>query len=154
MWTLKDYQITNVLLYYYAGEIFYILSLGISKISILFFYLRVFPAKELRMQIYGLMALCAVYTIAFTIVTTIQCLPISYAWTQWDGLHEGTCNDIHLQGWIAAAGNILLDVLVMLFPLKHLYGLNMSLRKKLVSLPSSLQDAHGTTCITLPRDIH
>jgi hypothetical protein len=54
------------------------------------------------------------------------------AWNQWDGLHEGTCNDIHLQGWIAAAINIFLDAVVMGLPMKHLAGLNMSLKKKLM----------------------
>ncbi|KAF2442465.1 hypothetical protein P171DRAFT_392365 [Karstenula rhodostoma CBS 690.94] len=132
MWTLKDFQITNVLRYYYMGEIFYVLALGLSKISILFFYLRVFPAKEFRLQIYGVMALCGAYTIAFFFATTIQCLPVSFAWTQWDGLHKGKCNDIHLQGWIAAAINIILDVLVMILPLRHLAGLNMNIKRKLM----------------------
>ena len=112
IWTLKDYQITNVLYYYFLGEIFYVTGLGISKISILFFYLRVFPAKSFRVLTYSVMAVCALYTVAFFVATLIQCRPISLAWTQWDGLHEGTCNDIHLQGWIAAAINIFLDAVV------------------------------------------
>lgn len=132
MWTLNDYQITNVLRYYFYGEIFYVLSLGVSKISILCFYLRVFPRKDFRRIIYGVMGLAVAYTIAFFFATTFQCTPMSYAWTQWDGLHEGECNDIHLQGWIAAGINIILDIIVMILPLKHLAGLNMNLRKKLM----------------------
>lgn len=132
IWTLQSEQITNVLFYYYLGEIFYVVALGISKISILFFYLRVFPAKSFRMLTYSVMGLSAAYTVAFFIVTTWQCLPISLAWTQWDGFHEGTCNDIHLQGWIAAAINIALDVVVMILPLRHLAVLNMSLKKRLM----------------------
>jgi hypothetical protein len=132
MWTLKDWQITNVLFYYYLGEVFYVVALGISKISILFFYLRVFPAKEFRLLTYGIMGLSAAYTIAFLFATVFQCLPVSLAWTQWDGLHEGFCNDIHLQGWIAAAINIALDAVVMILPLKHLANLNMNLKKKLM----------------------
>lgn len=132
IWTLKDFQITNVLLYYFMGEIFYVLALGFSKISILFFYLRVFPAKEFRMQIYGVMALCGAYTVAFFFATTIQCVPVSLAWNQWDGLHKGKCNDIHLQGWVAAGINILLDVIVMVLPLRHLARLNMTLKRKLM----------------------
>ncbi|KAJ4400329.1 hypothetical protein N0V91_008788 [Didymella pomorum] len=132
MWTLKDYQITNVLRYYFYGEIFYVLSLGVSKISILCFYLRVFPHKDFRRIIFGVMGLAVAYTIAFFFATTFQCTPMSYAWTQWDGLHEGKCQDIHLQGWIAAGINIALDIIVMILPLKHLAGLNMNLRKKLM----------------------
>ncbi|KAH6229664.1 hypothetical protein HBI53_038060 [Parastagonospora nodorum] len=132
IWTLTDVQITNVLYYYFLGEIFYVVALGISKISILFLYLRVFPAKNFRILTYSVMGLSAVYTIVFFIVTTWQCRPLSLAWTQWDGLHPGTCNDIHLQGWIAAAINIFLDIVVMVLPMKHLAALNMSLKKKLM----------------------
>jgi hypothetical protein len=132
MWTLQDHQITNVLHFYYVGEIFYVLALGVSKISILCFYLRVFPLKSFRRLIYGVMGLSVAYTIAFLFATTFQCTPGSYAWTQWDGLHEGKCNDIHLQGWISAGINILLDVVVMVLPLKHLAELNMNLRRKLM----------------------
>ena len=132
MWTLKANQITNVLYFYFLGEIFYVLALGISKISILFFYLRVFPCKDFRRIIYGVMGLSVAYTVAFFIATTFQCTPVSYAWTQWDGLHQGRCNDIHLQGWIAAGINIILDTIVMVLPLKHLVKLNMNLKKKLM----------------------
>ncbi|OJD31451.1 cfem domain-containing protein [Diplodia corticola] len=132
MWTLHPHQITNLLKYYYFGEIFYVVALGVSKISILFFYLRVFPAKEFRNVIYVVMAFSVAYTICFGIVTALQCRPVSYAWNQWDGLHEGNCNDIHLQGWIAAAINIALDTVVMILPLKHLANLNMDLKKKLM----------------------
>lgn len=132
MWTLKDYQITNVLHFFFAGEVFYILALGISKISILCFYLRVFPSQGFRRVIYGVMGLSVAYTIAFFFATTLQCTPVSYAWNRWDGLHSGKCNDINLQGWIAAGINIVLDVIVMFLPLKHLAGLNMNLKKKLM----------------------
>lgn len=132
MWTLKDYQITNVLYYYYLGEIFYVVALGISKISILFFYLRVFPAKEFRNKIYAVMAVSTAYTVAFFFATFLQCIPISMAWDQWDGLHEGFCNDIHLQGWIAAGINIVLDIWVMVLPLRNLAKLNMKLKQKLM----------------------
>ncbi|EOA83099.1 hypothetical protein ACJQWK_00584 [Exserohilum turcicum] len=132
IWTLNAQQITNVLFYYYVGEIFYVVALGISKISILFFYLRVFPDKKFKMLVYSVMGASALYTVAFFIVTTFQCRPLSFAWNQWDGLHQGSCNDIHLQGWIAAAINIVLDATVMALPMKHLAGLNMGLKKKLM----------------------
>ncbi|KAJ8117815.1 hypothetical protein OPT61_g1079 [Boeremia exigua] len=130
MWTLEADQITNVLHFFYMGEIFYVLALGISKISILCFYLRVFPDKHFRRIIYAVMGLSVAYTVAFFFATTFQCIPVSYAWNQWDGLHRGMCNNIHLQGWIAAGINIVLDAIVMVLPLKHLAELNMSFRKK------------------------
>lgn len=132
MWTLKAQQISNVLHFYYIGEIFYVLALGFSKISILFFYLRVFPSKDFRIVIHCVMGLSVAYTIAFFFATTFQCMPLSMAWNQWDGLHKGKCNDIHIQGWTAAAINIALDAIVMILPLRHLARLNMNIRRKLM----------------------
>ncbi|KAL5120690.1 hypothetical protein ACEQ8H_001439 [Pleosporales sp. CAS-2024a] len=132
IWTLEPEQITNVLYYYYLGEIFYVAALGISKISILFFYLRVFPLQSFRTATFSVMGLSVAYTIAFFLVTTFQCRPLSYAWTQWDGLHKGSCNNIHLQGWIVAAVSILLDAMIMALPMKRLASLNLNLKKKLM----------------------
>ncbi|KAF2123897.1 hypothetical protein P153DRAFT_302951 [Dothidotthia symphoricarpi CBS 119687] len=132
IWTLKADQITNFLKLFFMGEIFYVLALGISKISILFSFLRVFPAKDFRMQVYGVMGLSVAFTVAFFFATTFQCIPVSFAWTTWDGLHEGRCNNVHLQGWISAGINIALDMIVMMLPLKHLWNLNMNLKKKIM----------------------
>jgi len=129
IWTLNDNQITNVLYYYYLGEISYVVGLGISKIAILSFYLRVFPAKEFRMKIYAVMGLAIAYTIAFSFATVFQCIPVSTAWNQWDGLHKGKCNNVHRQGWVAGAINIVLDTLVMILPMNNL---NMKLKQKLM----------------------
>ncbi|KAF2824765.1 hypothetical protein CC86DRAFT_296370 [Ophiobolus disseminans] len=132
IWTLEADQITNFLRFFYFGEIFYVVALGITKISILFSFLRVFPAKSFRLQVYWVMGASVAYTIAFFFATAFQCTPVRHAWTNWDRLHEGKCNNIHLQGWVAAGINIFLDVVVMILPLKDLARLNMSLRKKIM----------------------
>ncbi|KAF2091595.1 hypothetical protein K490DRAFT_31609, partial [Saccharata proteae CBS 121410] len=131
IWTLPAENITNVLKYYYFGEIFYFCSLAMLKVSLCCFYLRIFPAKDFRRAIYIVLGLCVAYGIAFMIVTIFQCNPISYAWTQWDGFHEGSCNNIHLQSWLSAALNIPLDLLVCVLPLRNLSQMNMSLKKKI-----------------------
>jgi len=131
IWTLTIPQIQDVLMYFYLGSVFYIASITAVKISIVCFILRVFPDKKFRRICYGVMTLVACYGIAFVTATALQCWPASYAWTQIDSNSKGTCNDIHLQAWLAAACNIALDLLLLVLPLHNLWMLNMGLKKKL-----------------------
>jgi hypothetical protein len=109
----------------------YLSSLPLTKISILLFYLRIFPSRKIKLAVYVLIALNLGYLISFVLVSIWQCRPISLAWTRWDGEHAGSCNNINLQGWTSAAFNIVLDVCTLALPLPELYALKMSARKKL-----------------------
>ncbi|GKT51467.1 satratoxin biosynthesis SC1 cluster protein 4 [Colletotrichum spaethianum] len=133
MWTLPQKNIENVLFYYYLGELFYFAALTATKISILFFMLRVFSmSKRFRQLVYGTMALCLAYGIAFITCTALQCSPVNYSWEQIDSNKVGKCNNIHLQGWMSAICNILIDIVILVLPLKKLGELQMKLKKKLM----------------------
>lgn len=112
------------------GELFYMIGMALVKVSILFFFLRIFPVRQLQISIYITMAVCIGYGTAFFFATLFQCWPIPYSWEQWHGEYEGTCNDFHMQGWIHAGINIALDLIVLLLPLKQLYALDLSKRKR------------------------
>jgi hypothetical protein len=149
MWTLPAEDITAVLRVcitpqtdkliglissqlYYMGELFYFAALTMNKVSILFFILRIFPAKPLRIGAYIGLGLAMGYGIAFIFATAFQCSPISLAWNIWDGEHEGHCNNIHLQGWMSAICNIVVDIYIIILPLRELSKLKMDLAKKLM----------------------
>lgn len=109
----------------------YLSALPLTKISILCFYLRIFPSKKLRIGVYILIAANIGYMISFVVVSIWQCTPIDMAWYRWDGEHAGHCNNINLQGWLSAALNIILDVFTLSLPLPELYRLKMSSKMKL-----------------------
>lgn len=104
------------------------------KVSILLFYLRIFPEKGFRKAVFVTMAACIGYGIAFVLVSVFQCRPIKYAWLQWDDEHEGTCNNINAQGWSSAALNVILDVIVIILPMPQLWQLQLNKRKKFLLL--------------------
>lgn len=149
MWTLPLSNIENVLFvcisacqsnntsidmtqYYYLGEIFYFASLTATKISLLAFFLRVFPQKAFRKVIYVVIGICVAYGVSFVLATTFQCYPVPYSWKQLDDSYEGSCNNIHIQGWMSAIFNIVIDIIILVLPLKELYALQTSLKKKLM----------------------
>lgn len=108
----------------------YLAAQSLLKISILCFYLRIFPEKRFRQMVFVAMALCLGYGIAFLGASIWQCTPISGAWTAWDGTFTGHCNNINLQGWTSAVFNIMLDIIVLALPLPQLWAMQMTTNKK------------------------
>ncbi|KAG2415252.1 hypothetical protein HFD88_006443 [Aspergillus terreus] len=131
MWTLPFHNITMILYLYFWDELIYLSILPLTKISILCFYLRVFPRKEFRIATYVVIALNVGYLISFVLISVFQCSPLRGAWEHWDGSGDYKCNNINAQGWCAAIFNMILDIIVMALPLRELYQLNLSIRKKL-----------------------
>lgn len=134
IWTVPFENITMILKIYYFDEDLYLTALPFVKISILLFYLRIFPQDWFRISAFISMAACMGYAIAFLLVSVFQCQPINYAWLNWDNEHTGTCNDINAQGWTSAALNVILDVVVLGLPIPVVLKLQLNKRKKLLIL--------------------
>jgi glucan phosphoethanolaminetransferase (alkaline phosphatase superfamily) len=113
------------------GELFYFLGLTMIKISILCFFYRIFPVRRLQQVILVVGSISAAYGVAFFFATLFQCHPIHYMWEQWHRETPGQCNNFHMQGFIAAGISILIDIVIMILPLRQLYQLDLSLQKRL-----------------------
>jgi hypothetical protein len=116
---------------YFWGELTYLCALPLTKISILFFYLRIFPRQTFKYCVYALMAANVGYLISFELVSIFQCSPVNAAWRRWDGESPSKCNNINLQGWLSAAFNIVLDLCILILPMPELYNLSMGSKKKI-----------------------
>lgn len=79
---------------------------------------------------YFVIGLNVAYLIAFVLISVFQCRPLPGAWLHWDGEGNYQCNHINAQGWAAAIINMTLDIIVMALPLRQLYHLNLSWRKR------------------------
>jgi hypothetical protein len=115
---------------YYFDESLYLASIGLTKISILLFYLRIFPDRKFRLYVFGMLAVCAIYILGFIPAIIVQCIPIRVAWLHWDGEHRGRCINLNIEGWVSGACNIVFDVIIISLPLPILVKLKMKTRKK------------------------
>lgn len=95
IWMLSDpnHQITKILYLFYVSEYTYVVSVALVKISILLLYLRMWPEERagstwFRKACFVLIALLSVFTAICIIVLGVQCHPISFSWTRWDGQHQ------------------------------------------------------------------
>lgn len=115
----------------YAGAVLYQICLFLTKLSILFFYLSVFPYQQFLRVVYVTLAYTVGAGIAFTVAASLRCQPISYNWTGWDGEHDGHCCNLNTEAWATSGVNIGLDIWILALPVTKVVRLNLSWRKKL-----------------------
>ena len=114
----------------YICEFLYLLTIGLVKVSILFFYLRVFPKKSFRLLCWLMIGFCASSVLVFVLVTIFQCQPVSFAWNNsFSG--GGECVDYNAAAWANASINIVQDILIVLLPMNELRALQLGRMKKI-----------------------
>nr|XP_036589405.1 CFEM domain-containing protein [Colletotrichum truncatum]KAF6801410.1 CFEM domain-containing protein [Colletotrichum truncatum] len=143
IWTLTSEQIEKFGFWFYLLEPMYFIQMGLVKMAILFFFMRIFDRAVLKRYLWATVIFNAVNTFVFLMVGIFQCTPISFYWTRWDGQQRGTCIDINAVAWANAIISILLDVWMLLLPLSGIRTLNLHWWKKLAV---SMMFCVGTLC--------
>ncbi|KAL2759355.1 hypothetical protein ACRALDRAFT_1074319 [Sodiomyces alcalophilus JCM 7366] len=130
IWTLTPDQITNVLMYFYCMAFLYFAQVAMVKLSIIAFFMRIFPSRNLQRILWATFIFTALYGVAFVLTAIFQCRPVRYFWTKWDGLHEGYCASANAISWSNAAINIALDFWLLAVPLWQVRSLQLHWKKK------------------------
>ncbi|KAH9878921.1 hypothetical protein J1614_002356 [Plenodomus biglobosus] len=131
VYTQEFDHITNFVRYLYALEVLYFLQIALIKLTLLFFFLRIFPKPMIRRLLWGTVAFNVICGLAFVIVAIFQCQPISYYWTSWDRERPGKCVNINAVAWSNAIISIVLDIWMLALPLYEIFHLQLSWRKKI-----------------------
>lgn len=131
IWTITPKQITDFIHVFYAMEILYFAQVALLKLSLLFFYLRIFPGPKIRRLLWATVISDVCFGIVFVFIAIFQCRPISYYWKNWDGEHQGTCLNVNSLGWTNAAISILLDAWMLGLPMSQLVALQLHWKKKI-----------------------
>ncbi|KAF3764025.1 hypothetical protein M406DRAFT_51480, partial [Cryphonectria parasitica EP155] len=131
VWTLTPTKITNFGLFFHTMAVLYFAQVMLLKLSLLFFYLRIFPERKVRHLLLGTAAFNTLVGIVFIFLAIFQCHPISYFWTKWDGEHTGTCMDINAIGWANAIISIALDLCMLAIPMWQVKNLHLNWKKKI-----------------------
>ena len=71
---------------YYVSILFFVIALGMSKLSVAFLLLRLTPQQQQRRVFQVIVALITVWTIASTVAVALQC-NLSHPWV----LFQETC---------------------------------------------------------------
>lgn len=113
---------------YIAAPVF-ITCNGLSKTSLLTFYLRISPQKWFKVTIWATMALVIGYTTTIAGLLLFGCKPISASWDPYQmGLAE--CVDPAPLYMAIAVANIVSDAILFCIPIPTVLSLKMPLAQK------------------------
>ncbi|KAH6889830.1 hypothetical protein B0T10DRAFT_513027 [Thelonectria olida] len=130
IWTIEFDTLTKFFFYFWLLEVFYFAQVVLLKMSLLFFYLRIFPGPPQKL-LWGTVIFNAIFGLIFTFLAAFQCTPVSFFWTNWDGEHHGTCLNVNGIGWANAAISIAIDIWMLAIPLWQLRSLKLHWKKKI-----------------------
>ncbi|KAJ4392170.1 hypothetical protein N0V93_005793 [Gnomoniopsis smithogilvyi] len=133
VWGLDESRILKIIELFLAFELLYTITLGLIKVSICFFYMRLFPDRIVRRCLWATQVFNVLLVCVFLIVDLTQCKPLSWFWNRLDQdtTKTGTCIDINGMTWAHAIINIALDLWMLALPATQILGLQMALAKKL-----------------------
>lgn len=114
----------------FAFEVLYFISMALPKMSILCLYLRLFSWRgTMRVLSWILFTLVAALSTALVITACFQCIPLAFFWDK--KIVGGACFDIQLFFHVQAVPGAVLDVAIMLLPVKTIWDLKMPVIKRL-----------------------
>lgn len=100
---------------------------GFTKLTFCFLYLRIFPQKYFNRLIIAIAAIIAVGSLAFTIGTIFQCVPVQKAWNR---AMPGNCTNNTGFWYSHAAFNTFMDIVVYILPIPMIRTLKLARGQK------------------------
>ncbi|KAK7699631.1 hypothetical protein SLS64_011585 [Diaporthe eres] len=115
----------------FALQILWAIAGGLYKVSILLFYIEVFPTLKRWGRV--IMAVIFCYTLSTALAAVLVCEDVDDNW-DYENLFQGKCGDRILVFRVTGALNIVSDVIVLLLPVRNVLRLQLPLYRRLVLL--------------------
>ncbi|KAK8200332.1 hypothetical protein HDK77DRAFT_508746 [Phyllosticta capitalensis] len=120
---LPPHNLESVLHYFWASVWVHMIALGVSKLSILTQYLRIFLDRRTRLLTWLTMAFVIVYTLQAILVGVFVCIPVEAFWNR---SMQGHCINPLITNYVNAGFNISTDLIIILIPIPALNKLQVS----------------------------
>lgn len=111
----------------FGGLIVYQVTLALTKISICFFYLRLFSDTIAKRLIYLTIAVILLYAIPTVLFSVFQCNPVRGYWIK---TINSKCLNTLPAFYINSIGNILADIWLIIFVIPRIWRLKMAQKQK------------------------
>ncbi|MCJ1475671.1 hypothetical protein MMC13_004334 [Lambiella insularis] len=130
-WYLQMSEVMPILYYLNITQIWYGPAAACTKSAILVLYIRVFSPSRRSKFYYTVLAMIVIicgFYFAITMAKSLQCLPRARIW---DKTVPGNCVDLSVLLDASGLFNTLSDVCILLVPLKGVWNLQMSRKRKI-----------------------
>lgn len=130
VWTLAPDMVETFGRFFYAQQILYLFLVTTIKMSLLFFYLSIFPGSAVRITLWLTMAVTAMFGLTFMLLSVFQCTPIEFYWLRYIQPVDGHCTRVNLLGWVHGGVSVAIDVWMICIPLYQIRKLELHWKKK------------------------
>ncbi|KAL3417749.1 hypothetical protein PVAG01_10759 [Phlyctema vagabunda] len=116
----------------YACYLTYATAITLTKVSIIFSYIRIFPAQNRQLRQFLLITGILIVAIWFCSIFAIifECTPVQAAWDL--TIPNGKCIDILSFFYVISALTIATDIILWITPLPYFWKMNINIREKLL----------------------
>ncbi|EEH16402.2 hypothetical protein PABG_06489 [Paracoccidioides brasiliensis Pb03] len=114
----------------FIESILYICGTALMKISIILFYLRIFPPTRVHIVCKTLIFFILGYSFASCVVVIFMCRPVEKFWDV--QIMYGSCIDRAASYYVNAAMSITTDMMTLAIPIPLIHRLTISLRQKII----------------------
>ncbi|EOD45288.1 Integral membrane protein [Neofusicoccum parvum] len=141
---LDEHMQERLFFCFWLSIIFYNIGLGMTKISIIMQYLRIFATtRVMRVACLAVMTFTVLYTLEAIILSIFSCTPVDRFWQR---SKPGTCVNFKALWFTHAALNIFSDVMIISLPMPVIRGLNVPKKQKFALMGIFALGAFG--CVT------
>ena len=122
---------------FFIDELLYTLVLGLCRISITFFLIRIFQSRTFSLIGFIVVGWVSLTTAIIILTTAFQCHPVRWNWDGWTGAlgpASEACINVNGLSYAAAGMGIAQDLTILLLPLPMVMNLKMALRRRLLTL--------------------
>ncbi|TEA21581.1 hypothetical protein C8034_v005708 [Colletotrichum sidae] len=130
IWTVDQSRLTDFFKLLFITQTMYLSGLMATKASVLYFFLRIFPATGIRRVLWATLAFNYIIGVIYLGLTFGSCRPLSVYWEGWAGERESKCLDYLPLVLSHAIINLILDLWMIVLPITQLWGLHLAFKKK------------------------
>ncbi|UZP43045.1 hypothetical protein NXS19_010861 [Fusarium pseudograminearum] len=132
IWHVRDEDITACYKIILVAEYMYAITLTLTKLSILAFFLRIFPDHNFRRMVHGTVAFIIVMSATFLVLFMLQSVPMKVFWEAWKEKNpKGVLLSTNAIGTSQGAINVALDVWMLILPMTQLWKIGIKPKKKI-----------------------
>ncbi|KAL8799507.1 MAG: hypothetical protein Q9182_005845 [Xanthomendoza sp. 2 TL-2023] len=129
MITLNLDQVTSFVKTDQATQVLFGFSITATKLSILFFYNRLFPFRTFHVVSLITIIASILWWVGVILTSFLHCRPFAYYWDR--SIPGGYCVNDNVIGYTITSFNIVTDLVVLVLPIPWLWGMNMAVPKRM-----------------------
>ncbi|KAJ5966718.1 hypothetical protein N7501_002966 [Penicillium viridicatum] len=132
--TLHPDHLHRALLCWWVGQLFYVLTCVVAKLSIIIALLRITISRIHANILYAAMTIATVIGLIFFFFTIFQCSPVNYFWNRMQPHTHGSCinrSPLTAVAYVYSVGAAITDLTIGLLPVALIWDLRMNRRTKI-----------------------